>query len=140
MTSPKVALLSGVYCSYKHFYIELGSDIWDIIEWDECLPDCPQEEADPVCVDEPFLPRIVLEDDPDLNPNAVNFTTEFEADSVNPMLEFDFAAFECPEGFVFEGSSAYVAFAVCHDWQFIYTYDFDSPCVRKCIYIKRRSL
>ncbi len=43
-----------------------------ILEWGECLPDCPQEEVSQVCIMEPQFPRYA-----DGSGGSVNFTSNY---------------------------------------------------------------
>jgi hypothetical protein len=43
-----------------------------IVEWGECLPDCPQEEVTSVCIMEPDFPKFS-----DGTPGTANFTSNY---------------------------------------------------------------
>lgn len=50
-----------------------------VLEWDECLPDCPTELVSPVCILEPIFPPFV-----DGTTDEVNFTSNYEYGSNVP--------------------------------------------------------
>lgn len=58
--------------------IELDSATGNIVEWGLCNPNCPQEVAEIVCLDEPQFPDFVYDGEDDI---FVNFTTEYERGS-----------------------------------------------------------
>ena len=58
------------------------SDTMGIIEWGECLPDCPQEAVDKVCIMEPVFPEFS-----DGTPGTANFTSNYRLGSGLPTLD-----------------------------------------------------
>ena len=46
-----------------------------------------------------------------------------------PIDEFDYIAFECPEGYVFEGTKNNTHYAMCYNWNYIYLFDLDLLCI-----------
>ena len=47
-------------------------------------------------------------------------------------MQFDYVAFSCPEGYVFEGTKNTTHYALCYNWNYIYLFDLEVLCVRKC--------
>ena len=54
-------------------------------------------------------------------------------------FQFDYIAFTCPLGYVFENSNNITHYVFCHDWMFMYQFDMETLCVRKFIVIHLRS-
>ena len=48
------------------------SETKEVLEWGDCLPDCPMEQVNSACLNDPEYPK--LSDGTDL---SVNFTTDF---------------------------------------------------------------
>ena len=46
------------------------------------------------------------------------------------LSDMDFVTFECPLGYVFEGSTNTTHFAFCHNWEYAYAFDLQQSCVR----------
>lgn len=68
----------------------------------------------------------------------MNFTTDYIEGSNEPLLEMDYVSFECPTGFVFEGSTVVKHYAICYNWSYVYTFNHSSAlCARK--YLKSAS-
>ena len=62
----------------------------------------------------------------------MNFTTDYVKDSNDPLLEMDYVKFECPTGYVFEGSTIVNHYAICYNWSYFYTFNHSSAiCARK---------
>ncbi len=102
----------------------------DILTWGLCLPSCPQEVAEIVCLDEPPFPDFVY---------AVheaegyrNFTSNYEYKSQDIMGEMDVSWYACPEGYHFEGSHNVTQYALCHNWQWVAEFDQTAMCTREC--------
>ena len=53
-----------------------------IVEWGECLPDCPQEEVSSVCIMEPQFPKFS-----DGSIGTVNFTSNYVYESGLPTFD-----------------------------------------------------
>ncbi len=112
------------------YTLEIDPSSGEIVKWDHCLLDCPREEPEVVCLDEPVFPRF-----PDLA--ALNYTVvphyELGLEEETPVIrELNLVSFVCPEGAVFEGDENGVeVHALCHDWEWIYSYDHGVTCVRK---------
>ena len=49
------------------------------------------------------------------------------------LLQFDYIAFNCPEGYVFEGTNNATHYAICYNWNYIYLFDPEIMCVRKLL-------
>jgi hypothetical protein len=58
------------------------SDSGAIVEWGECLPDCPQEEVSSVCIFEPEFPKFS-----DGTPGTANYTSSYKYGSGLPTLD-----------------------------------------------------
>ena len=43
-----------------------------VVEWGDCLPDCPTQEINPVCMMDPIGPVLKMDD-----PHSKNYTTDF---------------------------------------------------------------
>ena len=50
-----------------------------IVEWGECLQDCPQEDVSSVCIMEPDFPKFA-----DDTPGSVNYTSNYKYGSGVP--------------------------------------------------------
>ena len=98
----------------------------EIIEWDECLDDCPHQKPEIVCLEDPEFPSYV-----DGEGQEANFTSDYEPDVGLIMKEFDIATFTCPLGYVFNGTFNVSVNAICYDWEWMPMYDPDTFCVRK---------
>lgn len=95
------------------------------------MEDCPSEEPVIACRDEPIFPSYVDEDDG----YYMNFTTDYIEGSNEPLLEMDYVSFECPTGFVFEGSTVVKHYAICYNWSYVYTFNHSSAlCARKYLH------
>ena len=95
--------------------------------WGYCVKDCPSEEIRVACLDEPLFPDPVDDDG-----YYQNTSIDFIQGSGQVTLEFDVVTYNCPEGHVFEGSTNVTNYAICYNWEYIYPFDNDKPCVRKC--------
>ena len=51
---------------------ELTDDL-QVVEWGDCLPDCPTQEINPVCMNDPIAPALKTTE----YPESKNYTTEF---------------------------------------------------------------
>jgi hypothetical protein len=103
---------------------ELGSD-GTIKKWGYCLDDCPAEEPVVACLTEPIFP--VSTDDDGYHQN---YTTEYLQGSGQILLDMDYVVFECPPGYVFEGSTNITHYAFCHNWNYSYPFDLQQSCIR----------
>ena len=101
---------------------ELGA----IVEWGDCLDDCPSETINSACLTDPDFP--IFSDGTD---QSVNATTDFISGISAVTDEFDYVAFTCPEGYIFKESNNKTHYALCMNWEFIYLYNKDATCVRK---------
>ena len=101
-----------------------------ILDWGECLPDCPSEEAEIVCQDEPRFPAFVT----DTKSILRNATTDYEPGSGLTVMEYGHVSFSCDEGFVFEGSTNITHYAICHNWEFVYNFDLNAKCERERVH------
>ena len=72
-----------ILCKYrKHQHSKTGETIYtpeidpngDIQSWGYCLPSCPTETPDPVCLDEPEFPALASND----GSRTVNYTTTYQ--------------------------------------------------------------
>ena len=63
--------------------------------------------------------------------SAVNYTTNYTTGISVVTDEYDYVAFTCPEGYVYEGTNNITHYAICIHWEFVYLYDQDVLCVRK---------
>ena len=64
------------------FLLEVDSDDpWIILEWGECLPNCPQEPTIPVCHEDPVFPGFAL------TPGTVNYTAMYHDEEFVPDTE-----------------------------------------------------
>lgn len=97
-----------------------------VLEWGDCLPDCPSEPPNTVCLDEPEFPLMA-----DGTDRAVNYTANYTRGSGVVTDELDYVVFECPVGYVFEYSNNITHYAFCHDWNFMYQFNPDVNCIRK---------
>ena len=61
----------------------------------------------------------------------MNFTTGCIQGSNEHTLELDYVTFECPKGYVFEGSTIVKHYAICYNWSYIYTFNESAICARK---------
>ena len=101
-------------------------DALNVLEWGDCLDDCPKEPINSACLTDPLFPAVS-----DGTSKAVNYTTDYQVGISVYTDEFDYVTFECPEGYIFEGSNNRTHIAVCVNWEFIYLYDSEVLCVRK---------
>ena len=53
-------------------FSELTDDL-QVVEWGDCLPDCPTQEINPVCLMDPQMPALENED----YPRSKNYSTDF---------------------------------------------------------------
>ena len=84
--STKEGALFRIKCeSTKQIISELDAD-GEILEWDECLDDCPREEPEVICVDDPPYPILV-----NWTGLEVNFTTDFDPEDFNLFFEVKIA-------------------------------------------------
>ncbi|TRY78181.1 hypothetical protein TCAL_06224, partial [Tigriopus californicus] len=99
----------------------------NIVDWDFCVQDCPSEIVEVACLSEPEFPALVnLWDGSDF----VNFTANYEQGSGMVTKELDFVSFNCPQGYVFEGSNNVTHYALCHNWEYHYLFDRNARCQR----------
>ena len=103
-------------------------DSLSVLEWGDCLDDCPTEQINSACLKDPIFPSFS-----DGSSKAVNYTTAYQLGISVYTDEFDYVVFECPEGYVFEGTNNKSHIALCVNWEFIYLYDSEALCVRKLI-------
>ena len=71
---PNKVLYVGYVCTIDNInisFIELTSQL-EVIEWGHCLPDCPSQEINPVCLMDPTPPA--LEDD---DHDSKNYTSDY---------------------------------------------------------------
>ena len=76
--SPYSYMLSSfnyIFDKYINFFMEILelSATGTIVEWGECLPDCPQEEVSSVCIMEPEFPK-----QSDGSHGTANFTSNYD--------------------------------------------------------------
>ena len=101
-----------------------------VVEWGECLADCPSEMVQVVCMEDPVMPLLS-----DGSGRIVNFSTSFEFGMERITYEFDYVAYTCPDGYVFRGTRNTTHYAFCYDWKFITLFDPSRPCVCKCFFL-----
>ena len=143
MTSKgKPCLFPFIYKNQTHPYLEYNicsgldvyrpwcptklDDLQNIIEWGDCLEDCPSEPINSACLSDPIFPAIA-----DGSDHAVNATTEYITGISVVTNEFDYVTFTCPEGYVFKESNNKTHYALCINWEFIYLFDIEANCVCK---------
>ena len=98
-----------------------------VLEWGDCIDDCPKEPINSACLEDPQFPIFA-----DGSDQAVNYTSNYTTGRSVVTNELDYVAFDCPTGYVFEGSKNKTHYAICLNWEFIYLYDQDRLCIRKC--------
>ena len=64
--------------------LEINPADGKVEEWDECLPDCPQEEVESVCIQEPEFPAFGD------GITSMNYTTPYVKGSGIPLQEVRF--------------------------------------------------
>ena len=64
----------------KYSLLELSNG--NIVEWGECLPDCPQEDVASVCIMEPQFPKFA-----DGAFGTANYTSSYKYGSGVPTLD-----------------------------------------------------
>ena len=47
------------------------------------------------------------------------------------VFQLDYVSYHCPDGYVFEGTLNVSVYAICHNWQWVQTFDSRAVCVRK---------
>ncbi|XP_059089355.1 uncharacterized protein LOC131885347 [Tigriopus californicus] len=96
----------------------------EVIEWDECVSDCPHEPPEMVCEMDPPTPTIVS-----VLGATTNFSTthEFGVDTV--VSELDFVEYHCPEGYYFNGTNRLTVRAFCKNWQWEVDFDPETVCI-----------
>jgi len=109
--------------SFTHVAFE--TDGVTISEWGECLPNCPQEVTNIVCLDEPEFPAYAANGE-----IYVNYSSNFVQGSGDITFELDYVEFACPEGYHFEDTTNVTHYALCHNWDWTYNFDFDKKCYR----------
>ncbi|TRY78180.1 hypothetical protein TCAL_06223 [Tigriopus californicus] len=102
-------------------------DAKNVLDWGFCVPDCPSEVVEVACLSEPDFPVFVTPWDAS---DLVNFTTSYDQGSALVTKELDFVSFQCPEGYVFEGSNNITHYAMCHNWEYLYLFDRTARCER----------
>ena len=100
------------------------SDDLHVLEWGDCIDDCPRETINSACLQDPRFPSFA-----DGSDQAVNYTSNYTTGISFVTDELDYVAFDCPQGYVFEGSKNKTHYAICLNWEFIYLYDEDTLCV-----------
>lgn len=123
-------ILTFTICSGLDVYrpwcpTKLGENL-NVLEWGDCLEDCPSESINSACLNDPRFPLAA-----DGMDAAVNYTHNYTRGISVVTDEFDYVAFTCPDGYVYEGTNNKTHYAVCMHWEFIYLYDEDALCVRK---------
>ena len=113
---------------HKFLFIAELDENGVIVRWGYCLPDCPHEEIKVACIHEPIFPDFLFIDDG----YHQNLTSNYIPGSGEVLLELDYVTFECPLGYVVEGSSNVTNYAFCHNWIYAYKFDMTKSCVRKC--------
>ena len=103
-------------------------DNMNVLEWGDCLEDCPTEPYDSACLQDPIFPATA-----DGTTVSVNYTTDYTPGVSVVTSEFDYVTFTCPDGYVFEKSNNKTHYALCMHWDFVYLYDQEALCVRKYI-------
>ncbi len=83
-----------------------------------------------VCLSEPVFPAFAD------GAGQLNFTVvpEYEKglEDPDPIREWDFVSFQCPEGYLFDQANESTAYAVCHNWRWLYSYQPDDDvCIRE---------
>ena len=102
-------------------------DSLNVLEWGDCLDDCPSEPINSACLTDPTFPSIA-----DGSDDATNYTTNYTTGISVVTDELDYVVFTCPDGYVYEGTNNKSHYAICMHWEFIYLYDPEVLCVRKC--------
>ena len=122
--------LSYTICSgldvYRPWCPTKLDDALNVVEWGDCMDDCPSEPINSACLSDPMFPLIA-----DGSDAAVNYTTNYTTGISVVTDEFDYVAFTCPEGYVYEGTNNNTHYAICIHWEFVYLYDPEVLCVRK---------
>ena len=59
----------------------MDTDGITILEWGNCMPDCPRDDVEPVCLEEPMRPAFGD------NVLSVNYTTDYEFGMTKPTAE-----------------------------------------------------
>ena len=100
-----------------------------IAEWGDCLPNCPYEEPEVVCLNDPEFPDLAYGDEFG-DTRAKNYSTDYIPNNREVTKEFEYVSFECPEGYIFEDSFNTTHYALCHNWEFQQQYQTNSTCTR----------
>ena len=56
--------------------IGVNNETLEVMEWDECLPDCPSQAPEYVCQEDPIFPQLVYGGGPNKN-----YTTDYDPDA-----------------------------------------------------------
>lgn len=98
-----------------------------MVEWDLCLDDCPYEEPEVVCLEDPEFPHLIISNGR-TTPLEVNFTTSYSRGQDLVTAELDYVEFDCPEGYAFTNTTASTIHAICYNWTWSLQYDVASHC------------